>query len=107
MQKVISDFPNYSITDEGIVINNKTNKPLKSSPKRNGYLRVCLWYEGKRYYRTIHRLVAEAFIDNPLSLPEIDHINTDRADNRVENLRWCTTKENMNNPLTKEHCRVA
>lgn len=107
MQKIISEFPNYSITDEGIVINNKTNKPLKSSPKGNGYLRVCLWYEGKRYYRTIHRLVAEAFIDNPLSLPEIDHINTDRADNRVENLRWCTTKENMNNPLTKEHCRVA
>ena len=51
----------------------------------------------------IHRAVAELFIPNPENKPCVDHINTDRLDNRAENLRWVTHKENCNNPLTKKH----
>ena len=51
----------------------------------------------------IHRAVAELFVPNPENKPEIDHINTDRYDNRACNLRWVTHKENCNNPLTKQH----
>ena len=51
----------------------------------------------------IHRAVAELFIPNPENKPCVDHINTDPLDNRVENLRWVTYKENCNNPLTKQH----
>lgn len=51
----------------------------------------------------IHRAVAELFVPNPENKPCVDHINTDRLDNRAENLRWVTSKENCNNPLTKKH----
>lgn len=51
----------------------------------------------------VHRLVAEAFISNPENKPYIDHINGDRQDPKVDNLRWVTQKENMNNPITKEN----
>lgn len=51
----------------------------------------------------IHRAVAELFVPNPENKPFVDHINTDRLDNRAENLRWVTAKENCNNPLTRKH----
>ena len=51
----------------------------------------------------IHRAVAELFVPNPDNKPYVDHINTDCLDNRAENLRWVTHKENCNNPLTIKH----
>lgn len=65
-----------------------------------GYLYVTLRKNGKNKTHKIHRLVGEHFIPNNDNKPCIDHINTIRTDNRVENLRWCTHKENSNNPLT-------
>lgn len=63
---------------------------------KRGYRTVR--YEGNYYY--VHRLVAECFIPNPDGKTEVDHINTNRSDNRVENLRWLTRGENCNDPLT-------
>ena len=51
---------------------------------------------------TVHRLVATAFLPNPNNLPAIDHIDGNPLNNNVSNLRWCTTKMNQNNPITKE-----
>ena len=85
--------------------NNKKRKEkmLKPCKVNNGYLQITLYKNGeiKRIY--VHKLVAEAFIPNPENKPEVDHINTIRDDNKVENLCWVTKKENMNNPLTKEN----
>lgn len=69
---------------------------------RNGYLAIFLSKNGKYKSYYIHRLVAVAFIPNLDNLPEIDHIDTDKTNNGVENLRWVTHVENMNNPRTKE-----
>jgi hypothetical protein len=74
---------------------------VKLHKQNNGYLLVDLYKNGKRKHHLIHRLVAQAFIPNPKNKSEVDHINTDRTDNRVENLRFTTRAENMNNPLTK------
>ena len=63
---------------------------------------VTLSKDGKVKRIRVHRLVAEAFIPNPENKPQIDHIDTDSTNNVVDNLRWVTPKENMNNPLTRK-----
>ena len=75
--------------------------------KYTGYRRFSLHKDGKVKRAYVHRLVAESFIPNIENKPEIDHINTIRDDNRVENLRWVTRKENRNNPISLEHLRIA
>lgn len=83
-------------------VSNKGNFRCNGKPKiprmskQDKYLRI-------RGNELAHRVVAEAFIPNPDNKPCVDHINRDRTDNRVENLRWVTMKENMNNPLTRNH----
>lgn len=103
MEKQIAEYPQYTIDTNGRVFSTRTKKYLNPIITKKGYAQVNLSIDGVRKSVLVHRLVAEAFLDNPLSLPEIDHINTIRDDNRVENLRWCNRKENENNPLTRKH----
>lgn len=77
-------------------------KIRKQSVDKDGYNWVKLYKNGVGKIFYIHRLVAQTFIPNPENKPCIDHINTNRTDNRVENLRWVTHKENSNNPITKQ-----
>ena len=93
--KAIPEFNGlYEVSIDGKV-KNKYGKVLKEDCIK-GYLRVRL-YKEKKYHRIfVHRLVAMAFIPNPDNLPQINHKNEIKTDNRVENLEWCTVKYNNN-----------
>ena len=67
---------------------------LKSTLTHDGYLRVCLCKKNKKKNFLVSRLVAEAFLSNEDELPEVDHLNGDRTDNRVCNLQWISSVEN-------------
>ena len=100
--KQIEGYDNYMVSNQGRVksLKNGKEKVLKCCKYKDEYLSINLCKNGKQKIHKIHRLVAEAFIPNPDNKPCIDHINTDKNDNRVDNLRWVTHKENSNNPLT-------
>lgn len=94
----------YSVTKEGLVKGPRGF--LKGQVDRGGYLRVQLWIEGTRHYRSVHRLVAENFIDNPEGKTEVNHIDGDKSNNRVENLEWVTRCENMSHAVSTGLRRV-
>lgn len=79
----------YAISKNPIII-----KPFINC---NGYLLATLCKNNNQKHFQVHRLVAEAFIQNIENKPQVDHINRIRSDNRVENLRWVTVSENGNN----------
>ncbi len=61
---------------------------------RDGYKQVELFKDGKKQMLCVHRIVAEAFLDNPENLPQVNHKNYDRSDNSVANLEWCSASDN-------------
>lgn len=77
-------------------------KIIKGSLGKNGYYTVSLYNPAtqKRKKLLVHRIVAQSFIPNPDNKGVVDHINTNKTDNRVENLRWVTHRENNLNSIT-------
>lgn len=84
----------YAVTSCGKVWSYKSHIFLSQRYDDDGYLRVNLCKDGKTYTKHVHRLVAEAFIPNQESKPQVDHINKEKNANCVPNLRWVTPGEN-------------
>ena len=96
----VASIPNPQIATNGL---KKTKgQILKQTKSSNGYYYISMYdIDGRHIYKAVHRIIAEAFIPNPNEYKQIDHINTVRTDNSIQNLRWCTHEMNQRNPLTR------
>ena len=117
--KIIKEFKDYEISNFGNVRRctpcRRANigKIIRSTINNSGYHCVTLRKDGKSYCKTIHRLVAEAYISNPNNYSDVDHIDRNKSNNTIPNLRWISHKDNMNNydrsnaiKKQKETCRI-
>lgn len=87
----------YQVSNMGRIKSSHNRKSfIKGRLIQKGYLQVALCSKNKREYKLIHRLVAEAFIENPSNLPQVNHKNEDKTLNIVENLEWCSNEYNHN-----------
>lgn len=96
--KDISGYENrYQVSNLGNVrsINGKRKDQLLKPTMRKGYCHVGLYKDKKYKIYPVHRLVAMAFIPNPQNKPHINHIDSNRSNNLISNLEWCTPKENQ------------
>lgn len=80
---------------------------LKPGVNGGGYLKVGLRAGGKTRMFLVHRLVCQAFHENPDNKPQVNHLNEDKTDNRACNLEWCTRRENMNHGTRNERSAKA
>lgn len=86
----------YEVSNTGQIRNVRTGRILKQRLNNRGYCQVCLCKDGVQKMFTVHRLVAKAFIPNPKNLPEVNHKDECKTNNRLDNLEWCTRKYNAN-----------
>lgn len=97
--KPIAYFEQYAISESGNVFSLSSGKELTPIENPNGYLKVGLTNNSGQKQLSIHRLVAQHFIPNPYGFPQVNHINGDKKDNRVQNLEWVSAAENTNHAL--------
>ena len=102
----VSSYPSYQVSNIGRVRNTETGgilKPMLSGRVGHEYFRVCLYDNGVRTDHYVHKLVGTEFIDNPYNKPRVDHINGNKTNNCIENLRWAFDNENnMNSRKTSK-----
>ena len=93
----INGYDNYLLFANGNILNCDTNKWVNGTKTENGYIRVCLSKNNNQKKFLLHQLIAKAFIPNPENKEFVDHINHQKDDNRIINLRWVNQSENNKN----------
>lgn len=97
--KPIKGYRNYEVSNVGRIKNIKTGKVLKPSDDKDGYQVVCLSENRKQRILKVHRLVAKAFIPNRKQLPQVNHLDGVKSNNKVNNLEWLTHKDNVQHAI--------
>ena len=95
--KKIKDYENYSVSSFGRVRNDKTDRILKPTKNAGGYYHVSLYKNGKEKNHSIHRLIGIAFLPNHDNKRMVDHIDENKMNNNIINLRWSTGSQNQFN----------
>lgn len=91
----IEGCEHYHINEEGVVLNSKTGRVLKTDLTNMGYKRVTLWHvDQKRVRVAVHRLVAMTFVPNPENKPMVNHLDGNKINNHRTNLEWVSCSEN-------------
>ncbi|CAL6080000.1 Conserved_hypothetical protein [Hexamita inflata] len=93
----IDGYPNYEVSNLGQVRNKTTGRILKQNDRGQGYLAVNLCLNKIMKTHHIHKLVSQAFIENPNNYPQIDHCDGVKSNNNVYNLRWVSRSDNQKN----------
>lgn len=93
---VIKTSPIHAINELGVVIRIKTRKRIKPSLNKKGYPQICLKNQKSK---TVHRIVAETFIPNPNNLPQVNHKDGNKTNNKSENLEWASASENIDHAV--------
>lgn len=89
----------FQISNKGVLKNIQTNKILKQHVSKKGYATIATKVNGKNYCFRVHRLVAIAFIDNVENKSEVNHKDSDKLNNSIDNLEWVTPKENIHHSI--------
>ena len=87
--------PGYIINRDGTIISERTGREMTYDRRSGGSLGVKIRIDGTPKNKLVHRLVAEMYLDNPDNKPQIDHIDGNKSNNHIDNLRWCTNEENQ------------
>ena len=102
----VAGFSKYEVSNKGRVKSLYTGNVLHLTATPTGYLYASMVENGKHFSKSVHRLVAKAFVPNPEEKPEVNHLNEKRDDNRSENIEWCTRSENNNYGTHKQRAAL-
>ena len=107
--KNIEESTNYEVSNYGNIRNTKSGQILNPGESGNGYKQVALKMKASNKFekKYVHRLVAFYWLENPENKREVNHINLDKTDNRVENLEWITSSENQKHKYQNRDYRTS